>query len=114
MTLAGQESANICDGELREPAPEPAGRGPTIVLADSHQETRQSMRRLLGADYQVIAVADGLAALEAARQLEPDLIVSEAAAPELDGFGLLKAIRSESALKHIAVVLVSARAGEGV
>ena len=51
-------------------------------------------------------------ALEVARQLRPALVLADVMMPQLDGFGLLRAIREDSALCSTPVILVSARAGE--
>ena len=45
---------------------------------------------------QVEAVSDGQAALEAAWQRRPDLVLSDVMMPRLDGFGLLQALRNDS------------------
>ena len=73
---------------------------------------REYLTRLLGDRYEVHAVADGRQALEAARQLRPALVLADVMMPQLDGFGLLRAIREDSALCSTPVILVSARAGE--
>ena len=62
--------------------------------------------------YEVEAVPDGQAALDAARARRPDLILTDVMMPRLDGFGLLQAIRTDGALRDVPVVLLSARAGE--
>src|SRR5262249_45530786 len=49
---------------------------------------------MLAADFDVVGVAtDGQAALEIARQAEPDLIVMDVAMPRLDGFQAVRALR---------------------
>ncbi len=73
---------------------------------------REYVRRLLAANYEVEAVADGEAALQAAREQPPDLVLSDVMMPKLDGFGLLKALREDELLATIPVILLSARAGE--
>jgi signal transduction histidine kinase/DNA-binding response OmpR family regulator len=83
-----------------------------IVLADDNRDMREYLTRLLGDRYEVHAVADGRQALEAARQLRPALVLADVMMPQLDGFGLLRAIREDSALCSTPVILVSARAGE--
>jgi PAS domain S-box-containing protein len=83
-----------------------------ILLADDNADMRSYMQRLLGEEYEVEAVADGESALQTARERRPDLIVSDIMMPRLDGFGLLRALRSDEALKSIPVILLSARAGE--
>jgi signal transduction histidine kinase len=57
-------------------------------------------------------VADGRAALAALRAAPADLLLSDVMMPQLDGFGLLRAIRADPALADLPVILLSARAGE--
>ena len=86
--------------------------GARIVLADDNADMRAYVRGLLTPLYVVEAVADGEAALEAARRQAPDLVLSDVMMPRLDGFGLLRSIRADETLRKIPVVLLSARAGE--
>ena len=51
---------------------------------------RDYVRRLLVARYDVETVADGEAALAAARAAPPDLVLADVMMPRLDGFGLLR------------------------
>jgi signal transduction histidine kinase len=84
-----------------------------VLLADDNLDMRDYVRRLLETrGYAVEAVADGEAALAAAKANPPDLILSDVMMPRLDGFGLLRAVRSDPALAGVPVVLLSARAGE--
>ncbi|SFV00066.1 PAS domain S-box-containing protein [Methylobacterium sp. 174MFSha1.1] len=94
-------------------APGPAGLTGRVLLADDNGDMRAYVRRLLGdAGHAVEAVADGQAALAAARRRAPDLVLSDVMMPGLDGFGLLAALRADPALRGIPVILLSARAGE--
>jgi signal transduction histidine kinase len=86
-----------------------AGR---ILLADDNADMREYVTRLLKQDYEVEAVGDGRAALAAARAQPPDLVLADVMMPGLDGFGLLKALREDPLTRELAVVLLSARAGE--
>jgi PAS domain S-box-containing protein len=83
-----------------------------IVLADDNADMRRYLLRLLADRYEVHAVADGSQALEATRRLLPALVLADVMMPRLDGFGLLRAIRDDSALAGTPVILLSARAGE--
>ena len=85
---------------------------PRIIVADDNADMRQYVARLLRERYTVEAVADGQAALAAARKGRPDLILSDVMMPNLDGFGLVRELRADAALKTIPIVLLSARAGE--
>src|SRR6185369_9161878 len=62
--------------------------------------------------WRVEAVADGGAALVAARREPPDLILTDVMMPVLDGFGLLRELRADPELASTPVLMLSARAGE--
>jgi signal transduction histidine kinase len=99
--------------ELISPRPAVAGiERATVLVADDNADMLDYVRRLLAARYEVEAVPDGQAALDAARARRPDLILTDVMMPRLDGFGLLQAIRTDGALRDVPVVLLSARAGE--
>lgn len=104
--------------ELEEPKPEPItrvqsqGNRPRIVLADDNADMRNYVKRLLSESCEVLAVGDGLDALQAIQRDKPDLVVSDVMMPGLDGFGLLKALRADPATAMIPLLLLSARAGE--
>ncbi len=91
---------------------EPAGTRDGIVVADDNADMRQYLRHLLSSRYEVHAVADGVEALRATRLLRPALLLADVMMPQLDGFGLLRAIRDDAALASMPVILISARAGE--
>ena len=83
-----------------------------ILWADDNADMRDYVRRLLGTRYDVEAVADGQAALAAARARRPDLILADVMMPHMDGFGLLRALRADPETRTLPVILLSARAGE--
>jgi PAS domain S-box-containing protein len=83
-----------------------------VVLADDNADMRDYVRRLLSADYQVTAVADGREALAAVAEQRPDLVITDVMMPHLDGFGLLKALREDRRTAAIPLIMLSARAGE--
>ncbi|MDR3566959.1 MAG: PAS domain-containing protein [Syntrophobacteraceae bacterium] len=85
---------------------------PRLLVADDNADMRQYLAHMLGSRYDVRTVSDGQAALEAARQTRPDLILSDIMMPRLDGLGLLRTLRSDPTLRTIPVILLSARAGE--
>ncbi len=93
------------------PASETAVR-PRVLIADDNSDMRQYLARLLSEQYEVETAPDGQAALQAARENPPDLIVSDVMMPILDGFELLKALREDEQTRTIPVILLSARAGE--
>ncbi|WP_437293047.1 ATP-binding protein [Sorangium sp. So ce426] len=96
----------------RRPAPKQPGH---ILVADDNADMRDYVQRLLLDErWTVEAVADGQAALESARAHVPDLVLTDVMMPRLDGFGLLKALRADERTRGVAVMMLSARAGEEV
>jgi signal transduction histidine kinase len=83
-----------------------------ILLADDNADMRDYVRRLLSERYRVHAVANGNDAVDAAYELNPDLILTDVMMPGLDGFGVLRAVRENPKTKPKPVILLSARAGE--
>jgi len=79
-----------------------------VLLADDHSLVRKGFRRMLEDDPEIEVVgeaANGPAAIEAALQLEPQVIVMDLAMPELDGIQATAQI-----LKHrpsIAILILS-------
>src|SRR4051794_643551 len=73
---------------------------------------RAYVRGLLLPHWDVETVANGKQALESALRNPPDLVLSDAMMPELDGFGLLQALRADPRTRSTPVILLSARAGE--
>jgi PAS domain S-box-containing protein len=83
-----------------------------VLVADDNPDMRAYIERLLGAHWDVDTVEDGNSAIEAIRKSPPDLVVTDAMMPGLDGFGLLAAIRNDPELRDLPVIMLSARAGE--
>ncbi len=88
-----------------------AQSGARVLVADDNADMREYVRRLLAKHYTVQAVADGAEALAAALAGPPDLVLTDVMMPELDGVGLLKALREEPGTRSIPVIMLSARAG---
>jgi signal transduction histidine kinase len=94
------------------PSTADADRHATILVADDDADMREYLVRLLSARWAVRSVPDGAQALAAARAQRPDLILTDVAMPNLDGFGLVRAIRADPGLATVPVIALSVWAGE--
>jgi len=82
---------------------------PTLLVVDDHPGFRSLARKLLTAGgFDVVGeAADGHAALDAARDLRPDVVVLDVQLPGIDGFEVAERLRDGTA--GPAVVLTSSR-----
>ncbi|MBN1811761.1 MAG: response regulator transcription factor [Anaerolineae bacterium] len=86
---------------------EPQGR--ILVVEDDLTLLETLEYSLSGEGYQVITAADGLTALEVAREEHPDLIVLDLMLPRLDGFEVCRVLRRETSMP---ILMLTARADE--
>jgi DNA-binding NarL/FixJ family response regulator len=69
---------------------------PKILLADDHQMFSQGLRSLLEEEFELVGiVADGQALVEAARRLEPEVIVVDISMPVMNGFDAVRQLKKQ-------------------
>ena len=99
----------------KPPADDPdsaRGMGGRVLVVDDNADMRDYLTRLLRDQWTVEAAGDGEQALAAARERRPDLILTDAMMPKLDGVGLLQQVRADARLARTPVIILSARAGD--
>ena len=74
-----------------------------LVVDDEPQITRVLRTALTGNGYEVRTAEDGHAGLRAAREWQPDLVISDISMPNMNGVELCRQLRSESALPIIVL-----------
>ena len=110
--------ANVSTGSNHPPVSEltnrvdtesPESEGSAIILVverDPHIRELESYF-LNEAGFTVDFAADGLAALERARALKPDIIITEVLVPKLDGLALCRTVKTDPDLQHIVMLVFS-------
>ncbi len=87
-----------------------------VLVVDDNPDLRNYMSGLLNPHYRVVTAEDGLEALDAIRELKPDIVVSDVMMPRMTGIELVQAMRGDSSAAGspaaVPVILLSARAGE--
>ena len=78
------------------------------MVDDSPVNLRLIVRTLEGRGYRILAAKNGRAALEIARRASPDLILLDIMMPEMDGFEVCRALKSDPATRDAIVVFLSA------
>ena len=81
---------------------------PHILLVDDDADVRELLRYGCEPHFDLSEAADGEAALDLAREVQPDLVLTDLAMPVLDGVGLCQALKSDPATSHLPVLLLTA------
>src|SRR5947209_7863777 len=81
----------------------------TVLIVDDHPSFRASARRMLETDgYDVVGeAADGASAIDAVRELRPDVVLLDIRLPDLDGFQIAERLAGNATPP--AIVLISSR-----
>ena len=68
----------------------------TVLLADDHSLVAEGLKRLLEPEFDLVGVVeDGRKLLASARELRPDVIVSDITMPELNGVEVLEELKKD-------------------
>lgn len=80
-----------------------------VMVAEDDAASRYLLRAMLtSAGHEVEECEDGQIALECARALPPDILVTDILMPRMDGYRLLMEWKQDAALSHVPVVMLSA------
>ena len=85
---------------------EPAGY--SLLVVEDTTDMLEFLAKNLGNTYTIHTATNGKEALECLETTTVDLIISDIVMPHMDGFELLKSIRSDNMLCHIPFILLSA------
>ncbi|MGC1393136.1 MAG: response regulator [Coleofasciculaceae cyanobacterium] len=84
-----------------------------ILVIEDEETVRDNIWELLDAEgFETLVAENGAVGVELATQALPDLILCDLRMPELDGYGVLKALRSDPTTAAIPVLFVTARASQ--
>ena len=91
------------------------GRPSSVLVVDDHEDTREmSLIVLRSQGFDASVAASGDAAFDRACELNPDVIVTDLAMPDGDGWELIHKLSSDPRTKEIPVVMLTACATEAV
>ena len=88
--------------------PDMAGEG-SVLIVDDNADIRTYLRTILEKYYQVYEASDGQMGMETAREVVPDIIISDVMMPVMNGLEFCQKVKGEVATSHIPVILLTAR-----
>jgi len=82
-----------------------------VVCIEDEPEMIDLVRLILGRKgFEVIGANGGVEGLEAVRREKPDLVLLDLMMPDMDGWEVYQQIKADETLRHIPIVVVTAKA----
>jgi len=93
----------------RRTTPQPRSRraGLVLIVDDSHDARELYAMYFDHVGYSVRAVADGQAAIDAAVEMQPDVIVMDLSMPQVDGITATERLRQHPRTRDVPVILLT-------
>jgi chemosensory pili system protein ChpA (sensor histidine kinase/response regulator) len=114
-TAAADAARALQPLDLAEPQavePEPERQRSVLVVDDSLTVRKITDRLLTREGYRVLVAKDGVEALEKLRDQLPDVVITDVEMPRMDGFDLVRNVRSDDHLKSLPVIMITSRTAE--
>lgn len=80
-----------------------------LLIVDDEHENRVALTDIFKAEFDVFTANDGLAALEQAEQVQPDLIILDIMMPRMDGLQACLKLRQNDATWQIPIILLTSK-----
>lgn len=93
---------------------EPAGNRPRVLVVEDNYDMRCFIGRVLIDEYQISVAADGAEALSLTTASPPDLVITDLMMPKVSGQLLVKEIRARADLANVPILVLSAKADDGL
>ncbi len=86
------------------------GNKPLVLIVDDNPDIRRYVGGILSEHYDYMSAANGKEGLEKTAKRRPDVIICDVMMPEMDGYGMLNAVKADADLRDIPFVFLTARA----
>jgi signal transduction histidine kinase len=83
-----------------------------VLIAEDEPDMRRFLSAQIGTQYRVTAAANGVQAIDLAKQQPPDLVLLDMMMPEKDGLQVCRELRENAATKSTPVIVLTAKADE--
>ncbi|MCL2018808.1 MAG: response regulator [Oscillospiraceae bacterium] len=78
-----------------------------VLIVDDETSNIIALTHILQPDYNIYAVKNGVAAIEAAKKHQPDVILLDIIMPEMDGYMVISALKEYEMTRNIPVIFIS-------
>lgn len=111
MMQLERDASHQRGGKLPEIETESRDRDIVMVIEDN-SDMRRLIKTLLKKDFTVVEAEDGREGIAMAKNIMPDIIISDIIMPEVDGVQLCRELKNHINTSHIPIILLTARSTE--
>lgn len=81
----------------------------TLLLVEDNGELRYFLKTITIPYFNIVEAVDGVAGFNMAKEVVPDVIISDVMMPRKDGIRMMRELREEMSTSHIPLVLLTAK-----
>ena len=82
---------------------------PIALVVEDNPDVATYIEHVLQSTYNVVIAHDGEEGLEKAREVIPDIIITDLMMPKIDGLEMCRRLREDELVSHIPIIIVTAR-----
>ena len=84
---------------------------PCLLLVDDNNDILIYVSSLLSDDYNITTATNGEDGIQKAKEIIPDIIISDIMMPGIDGLELLETLKKDELTNHIPIIMLTAKGG---
>ncbi|MEL6135714.1 MAG: response regulator, partial [Bacteroidota bacterium] len=88
------------------------GKRISLLIVEDNAEVRSYIKEVFASHFNIHEASNGKEGLKKAKEVTPDLIISDVMMPEMDGIKMCHQLKSHLGTSHIPIVLLTARTGQ--
>ncbi|MFW6275880.1 MAG: response regulator, partial [bacterium] len=82
---------------------------PSMLIVEDEKDMQEYIKFIFKKDFTIYTANNGLEGLNKAKELIPDIVISDIMMPEMDGIELTKKLKSAKETSHVLVILLTAK-----
>jgi signal transduction histidine kinase/ligand-binding sensor domain-containing protein/DNA-binding response OmpR family regulator len=104
-----REELTLIQEHFKQPEPNHGTKQTKLLVVDDNDEMRAYISSGFDSAFQITGAPDGIEGLNIAKEIIPDVIISDVMMPRLNGIEMCKDLKRDLKTSHIPIVLITAR-----
>ena len=106
-TIPNEDTAGVEGSDMPD-----SGDKPIAMIVEDNDDVAMYIKHVLDGKYDIIRASNGNDGLSKAREIIPDIIITDLMMPVIDGYEMCRKIRADELLNHIPIIIVTARSSD--